>query len=197
MKRTISAMETLQLLKGKEISLLTLLDFRRLLGLKNQQTAYKKIQRLEKQGVLKKIIRGKYLFTLLKPSDFALANFLALPSYLSLESALSFYGIISGFPYQITSISLGKPKTIRFESKEFSYSQIKNKFFFGFEKKDDFLIAEKEKALFDYCYLASKGLRKIDRSELDLTGIDKKKLQQYFFAFLPREAENLSRRLNL
>ena len=48
-------------------------------------------------------------------NDFLLANFLYQPSYISLESALSFFGIVTGFAYQITSLTTKKTNTLKTE----------------------------------------------------------------------------------
>jgi len=171
--------EIIKLLQEKNLSLFTLADFGRLFKIDKIGTTYKKIQRLEKKGFVKKLIKGKYLFVLNQPNDFLIANFLCQPSYISLESALSFYGLITGFPYQITSITTKKSKSFLIDGREFRYSQINNHLFWGFEKKEDFLIAKKEKALFDFLYFAAKGLRKIDSDEFDLTSINKKTIKEY------------------
>lgn len=177
--RTYSSIEVIKLFKQKDISLFTLSDFARLLNLSNKNTIYKKIQRLEGKGIIKKLTKGRYIFVFKKPADFTLANFLYQPSYISLESALSFYGIITGFPYQITSVTIKKTKNFSIEGKEYSYAQINNELFWGYEKKEDFLIAEKEKSLLDYLYLAFKGLRNSDISEFDFSSLDKRKLEDY------------------
>ena len=106
--------------------------------------------------------------------------FLYSPSCISLESALSFYGIITRFPYQITSITSKKTKPIKTLNKEFFYSHIKPQLFFDYEKREKFLIASKEKALFDYLYFCSKGLRTFEKDDFDLNLINKKK----FFSLL-------------
>lgn len=167
-------------LQEKNISLFTIADFSRLFGITNQQTLYKKIQRLGKRALAKRLIKGKYLFLLNKPSDFTLANFLYQPSYISLESALSFYGIMAGFPYQITSITVKKTRTFIIDGKEYQYIKTDKNLFWGYEKKEDFLIAEQEKSLLDFLYLAFKGLRDLDLEELDLSSIDRKKFKEYF-----------------
>ena len=41
------------------------------------------------------------------------------------------------------------------------------------------MMAEKEKAVFDYIYLAQKGLRSPDVSEFDLSEINKNRLNDY------------------
>lgn len=117
-------METIKLLNSKEIPLFSLTELGNVLGLTNRQSLYKKIARLEKRGIVKKLIKGKYLFLLKEASDFTIANFLYQPSYISLESALSFYSIIAGFSYQITSITIKKPRAIVTSEKEYAYSKI-------------------------------------------------------------------------
>jgi len=174
-----STPEMIKILREKNISLFSLADFGRLFNISNRQTLYKKIQRLEKKGFAEKLTKGKYLFSFGQAGDFEIANYLYSPSYISLESALSFYGIITGFPYLVTSITVKKPRTIRCRSKEFVYSQILPEFYFGMEKDKGFLMADAEKALLDYIYFGNKGLRNKDFDEMDFSVIDKKKLKMY------------------
>ncbi len=176
---TYSTIEIIRLLKDKQIGLFSLTDFERLFNINNNNTLYKKIARLEKKKLIKKLIKGKYYFLFNTTNDFTTANYLYQPSYLSLESALSFYGIITGFPYKITSITTKKSRAFDIDHKEFQYSQIAANLFWGYEKKDDFLIAEKEKAFLDYLYFYLKGLRNLDWREFDLKEIDKRRLINY------------------
>lgn len=171
-------------LRQKEISLFTSSDFKKFFQIKKENTAYKILERLTEKGILKRLIKKKYLFAFSESDDFQTANFLYPPSYISLESALSFYGIITQFPYQITSVTPKKTRAIRTLSKEFSYSHIKPELFFGHEKKEKFLIAMPEKALFDYLYLCAKGLRNFERDDFDLKLVDKKR-----FLFLLKETK--------
>lgn len=166
--------EIIQKLNSEELSLFTVSDFKRLFDIEKDNTAYKIIERLTKKGILRRLTKRRYLFTLLSPDDFQIANFLRSPSYISLETALSFYGIITQFPYQITSITSKKTKTFVIDKKEFAYFHIKEELFFGYEKKDKFLIATPEKALFDYLYFCFKGLRRFKKDEFELKKIDKK-----------------------
>lgn len=178
--RTYSDVEIIRELQEKNLSLFTLADFSRLFAIENKQTLYKKIQRLEKRKIIKRLIKGKYLCLFQKPSQFTIANFIVNPSYISLESALSFYNIITGFPYQVTSVTIKKTKTYLVGQKEYLYTQIKPALFWGYEKKENFLIADKEKSLFDYLYLSFKGLRSFDIEEFDLSLINKKKFKSYY-----------------
>lgn len=185
MQERLNQATIIKKLREREISLFTPLGFKRIFKIKNTNTLYKILERLSKKGILKRLTKKKYLFLFAKYSDFQIANFLYSPSYISLESALSFYGIISQFPYQITSVTPKKTKIIKAFGKEFSFSHIKPELFFGYEKKDEFLIATPEKALFDYLYFCKKGLRNFERSDFDFKSIEKKK----FFFFLKKSGE--------
>ena len=175
MKARLTQTEIIKKLKQKEISLFTPSDFKRIFQIRKENTAYKILERLTQKGVLRRLIKKKYLFVFSASDDFQIANFLYPPSYISLESALSFYGIITQFPYQVTSITLKKTKVIRAMDKEFSFSHLKPELFFGYEKKEKFLIAFPEKALFDYLYFYSKGLKSFEQNDFDLKIISKKK----------------------
>lgn len=170
----MSKAKMIRLLNAKEMPLFNLDELGNLFKIKNRQTLYKRVQRLEQEKIIKQLMKGKYWFRLKPVDDYTLANFLRYPSYVSLESALSFYSIMTGFSYQVTSITVRKPTELEADQKEFIYSQISQKLFWGWEKKENFLIAKPEKALLDYVYLAQKGLRNLDWEEIDMSGLDQK-----------------------
>lgn len=198
---TYNNIEIIKILQKNNLSLFTLTDFAKLFKIENRETLYKKIQRLEEKEIIKKLIKGKYLFLFNKPDDFTVANFLYQPSYISLESALSFHSLITGFPYQITSITTKKAKLYAFDQKSFQYAQIKPDYFWGFEKKENFLIAEKEKALLDYVYLVFKGWRILTkkdlRSDFDLSQINKEKFITYLKLFKNKQFINFIKGVGL
>jgi len=134
---------------------------------------------LEKKKIVQRIIKGKYLFLLNYYNDYALANYIYQPSYVSLQTAMSFYSLITGFPHIITSITTRKSKTFEVDKREWGYSQIKRDLFWGYKKDKEFLIAEREKALLDYVYFGMKGLCRVDWEEIDLSEINKKRLLSY------------------
>lgn len=175
---SLSNLEIQQTLNKLPSPLLSAVDFLRLFP-SRKNTFYDRLKRLKKDNVIKEVRRGLYLIVGKKYSDFEIANRLCHPSYISLESSLSFYGIITGFPYQITSITTKKTAAVEFDSKEFLFHHLNPSLFFGFEKKESFLIADPEKSLLDYLYFSFKGLRNPDLSEFDLSEIDKKKWQKY------------------
>ena len=106
-----------------------------------KSSLFKIIQKLLAANILTKIEKNKYFLTDSQISDFALANYLYQPSYISLESALNFYGILSQFPYEITSITTKKPKEKIFENQIFTYRKLKKELYFGYQKIEDYLIA--------------------------------------------------------
>lgn len=126
--------------------------------------------------------RGIYCFAEDLPHDLVIANKLYSPSYVSLETALSYYGILPETVYSITSITTRTTRRFELIGKEFSYQKIKTNAYFGYKSMDvdgrTVLFAEKEKALADYLYfvfLRKKSLN--ERIRIDKT--DKKVLMQY------------------
>lgn len=149
-------------------------DLRSILNVGNDNTLYKATEGLLKSGILKKIAKGKYYLSINKPDELQLANFLYSPSYISFESALNFYGILIQSSYPITSATPLRALRTTADEREFTYSHLSPKFYFGYVKKNDVFIASPEKAFADELYLVSKGIRNIDTAELDLKLIDKK-----------------------
>lgn len=150
-----------------------------LLGVEKNNTLFKIIQRLCQEKILQKLERGKYILVDKSVDDFELANFLYNPSYISLETALNLSGVLSQFPYEITSVTPKRNREKRIDSKVLIYLHIKPSLFWGYQKKGNFLLAEPEKALLDSAYFASKGLRGLDLEELNWVLLDKTKLLQY------------------
>lgn len=145
----------------------------------NKNSLYKTIQRLEKAKIIIRLDSGKYYFGHDLPLDFSVANFLVQPSYISLETALNFYGLLSQFPYSITSVSTAKSKTISTTDREFEYTHISKDLYWGFVKENNYLMASPEKAVIDNFYLASKGLRSANFDEWDWSTINRAKLHDY------------------
>jgi len=186
---TISKQKAIQILIQKNISLLDIATAQKIFSFQKENSLYKFLQRLEKANLLKRVVKGKYLFSLKEINDYELANLLLTPSYLSLESALSFYGILAQFPYTITSVTPLKTKKSIYNEKEFEFAHLKKEYFFGYVKKDNFLIALPEKALLDELYFISKGLIRISLDELNLSLINRNKLGRMmeYYKFLPLE----------
>ncbi|MDO8514958.1 MAG: hypothetical protein Q7S14_00520 [bacterium] len=144
----------------------------RLFKIQNKNTLYKLLQRLTIQKVLRRATNGIYFVSSVNPGSFFVANSLVSPSYISLETALNYYGILPQFPYPITSVTIKRNTTINFDNREFIFRRMTNNFYFGFVKLDDFLIATPEKAVLDLLYFKSKGLAGADVSEWDTSSLN-------------------------
>jgi len=160
-------------------SFFTLKTLRDILEINRESTLFSIVKKLMKAGVLLKIEKDKYLLKGREAGDFALADFIYQPSYVSFESALNFYGILSQFPYEISSATARKSVKKVFQDKIFVYTHIKKELFWGYEKKENFLIALPEKALLDQVYLMSKGYKSISLDEYDLSRIKVSRLKEY------------------
>lgn len=183
--KTITLDRAIHILNAKKVNTFTITDAKKIFCVDNKNTLYKFLQRLEKRKIIERVMNGKYIFTLREATDFSIANFIDTSSYISLESALSFYGIIAQFPYTLTSVTFDKPKRIIFREKEYEFNHIDTEYYFGFIKKNNFLIASPEKAVLDELYFISKNLRRINLKELDLSKINKQRVikmsQKYKF----------------
>lgn len=125
------------------------------------QSLRRQVREWVKKDYLIPLKRGLYIFSSqwrkIQPSVLFMANFLVLPSYVSLEQALGFYQIIPEKVTVITSVTTKKTKIFKNLVGSFEYRSIKEDLFFGFKKEIDnnqeFFIALPEKALLDYFYL--------------------------------------------
>lgn len=153
------------------------------IGEKKESTFFKFIARLINDRILLKVEKNKYLLNSKKINDFELANFLLVPSYISFETALNYYGLLSQFPYEITSVTPNKTNQKKFQNKIFSYVHINKSLYWGYTKKENFLIADAEKAFLDQIYLVAKGLKRISLVEIDASKLKKNILRQYIRQF--------------
>jgi len=138
----------------------------------------KDVYRFVKQGVLERVARNIYLspFSAYDLERIA-ADFYA-PCYLSFESALAKYGILSQIPYTLSFATSRRSKNISFENQEVEYKKLKPELFFGYELIKGVPIAKPEKALLDQLYMVSLGKAKLDFEELDLHELSFKKAEK-------------------
>jgi len=145
--------------------------------LKEYKRPNDKISELVKSGTLLNLRRGLYLSgkqNELPPlSPFLIANHLRGPSYVSLESALSYWGIIPERVYQISSVTTKSPKIYENPVGRFSYTSLPLPYYcFGiknieFNKKQNALIASAEKAVCDKIILTPGVLLRSITQTLD------------------------------
>jgi len=154
-------------LKTKDYPVFKYVDLLKWFPNDNEQTIKQNLKSWVKKELLERIMKGIYKLkeTTIK-DEFLLASYLDENSYISLESALSFYGMIPEYPYSITSVTTKKTKKIKTNYGIFSYRKIKTDLFFGFKliTGDNYLyrLATPEKALFDFIYLNQREIKSPD-----------------------------------
>lgn len=130
------------------------------------------LSRWRKSGKLIKLKNNIYLlaenFRKVDIYEPHIASVLKKPSYISLEKAFEYHGLIpEGVPVY-TSVTTKRPERILTPIGAFDYRHIKNSLFWGYDSvivnKQQAFIARPEKALLDFFYL--KGLR-VDNGYLE------------------------------
>src|SRR5665647_846498 len=114
-----------------------------------------------KRGLLIRLRQGYYTFPeYLSKSDFSFyfANRMYKPSYVSLHTALAFYGLIPEAVIQITSVTSLKTTNFTNPFGTFSYKSVREELMFGYDLKPiadgrAVQLAKPEKALLDLLYL--------------------------------------------
>lgn len=140
------------------------------------------LHRYAKNGFIIRLKRGLYAFPDSLPSDIFIANKLYEPSYVSLEFALSYHGVIPETVYTITSITTKATRRFKSAGKIFIFRRVKKQAFTGYEiaKQNgiNFLIADAAKAFVDAQYFRLfEGRESLSRFRKDK--IDKIKALRY------------------
>lgn len=129
------------------------------------------------------------------PNQYLIANRIYEPSYISFDTALSFYGIIPETIYTITSATTKATREFKINNSRFTYYKIKKSVYTGYRPikylNETVLIAEPEKALADYLYFVELKKRQLNYERLNLKNIKKNKLMSFAKLF------NRARILNL
>lgn len=112
------------------------------------------------KGYIRKLRNRYYCFTHEEVEErllYIIANKIYEPSYLSLETALSYYGFIPEGVFKTVSCTTLKTQSFSTSLGRFNYRHIKPKLFFGYRfipwQNRRIVIAEPEKTLIDYLYL--------------------------------------------
>jgi len=144
-----------------------------------------------KSGYLIKLRNGVYLFSDKKEEVIkeSIAFSIYQPSYVSLEWALSEYGLIPEMVYSITSVSSRTTRRYKNEFGVFIYRHIKKDLFFGYNKVDKdgqvYLLAEPEKALLDYLYFnyhrikSREDVEELRLNQFNIEKLDRAKIKRY------------------
>ena len=153
------------------------------------------LSRWIKAGKIYQLRRGLYSiappYQRQQPHPFLVANHLQKASYVSLQSALSFYGLIPEVVNITTSVSTGRPERLDTPLGTFEFRHIKTELLFGYRMTElgeqSALIATPEKALLDLIYLQPGGDSPAYLKELRLQNTEK--LDKYL---LRRQSEKFN-----
>ena len=186
--------ELVKLLAQLDKPFFNIADLEKIMGLKNRPSLYVTLNRLTAAGVLERLHRGVYRLSL-RPLDAArVANQLYRPSYLSFESALSRYGILSQVPYAVTFATSRRSKKMNLGGIMIEFRQLRADLFFGYILENGIYLAEPEKALLDELYLVKRGKASISIDELRVEELSREKINKYiapFPSYVKKEACSL------
>lgn len=169
--------------------------------------SYRQIDRWEKKEYIQKVKQGFYVFAdqeITTSFLFLAAHRIYSPSYISLEKALNFYGLIPEETFQITSVST--KKTTEFETSigNFRYRHISPRLFWGYRftsfEQQKILMADPEKALLDFLFFHPELKTPDDFVEMRINSdsfrnhIDMQKFNTYLKAF---ENKSFTKRASL
>jgi len=122
----------------------------------------KRIYELKEKGWLIPLRRGLYYISDISSRGFVnisplvIASAFDKDSYISLDSALSFYGLFEQMLRTTSSVTMSKSKKYVFQDNTYRYFKINKKLYFGFQTENlegyYVKVAELEKLILDYLY---------------------------------------------
>lgn len=151
-----------------------------LAGSEKPASLRQQLSRWVKSGRLVQLRRSIYAlsdpYRKAAPHPFLVANRLNTPSYVSLQSALNYYGMIPEYVPATTSITTGRPEEVNTELGDFIFHHVKKEMFFGYVQTEiapdqPAFLAHREKALLDLIYLTpgSDNPAYLEELRLDLS----------------------------
>jgi len=179
MVKKLKRIKVLAKLKSLGLEVFTPREFRDVFDVSQKSASVFISRNLNDEGIFIKIRNGFYLVKDSFPSHFFIANKIYSPSYISLNAALSYYGIIPEAVYAVVSITTKISREFISPKGVFIYQRIKKSAFTGYGlqsiDKERVLIATPEKALADYLYFVD--LKRISLNDrLELKNINKSEL---------------------
>jgi hypothetical protein len=130
------------------------------LNVTGEKLDHRRLVEWQQAGRIERIANNWYWFTEKTPllSDlFTAANRIYAPSYISLETALGYHGMIPEQTFAIQSVATRKTKRLTWRNTLFTWSQVKPAFMLDYRlmsvNGQTIRMAGPEKALLDLCYL--------------------------------------------
>ncbi len=142
----------------------------------------RQLSRWVRAGRLYQLRRGLYAlappYQKVKPHPFLVANRMVRGSYVSLQSALAYYGLIPEVVPTVTSVTTARPGRWETPLGTFEFRHLKPDLFFGYRRLDlgkgqAAFVATPEKALLDLIYLTPGGDAPEYLRELRLQNLDR------------------------
>jgi predicted transcriptional regulator of viral defense system len=153
-----------------------------LAGDANPREIRRQLSRWRQASKIYQLRRGLYClappFQKVNPHPFLVANRLIPSSYVSLQSALAYYGMIPEHVPVTTSVTTSRPAHWETPLGIFDFRHIQVDFFYGYRladlgEKQQAFIASPEKALLDLVYLEPGGDTLDYLTELRLNNLDR------------------------
>jgi len=166
----------------------------------------RQLSRWVKSGKLVQVRRSLYAlseqYRKTNPHPFHVANRLKRGSYVSLQSALEYYGLIPEYVPTVVSVTTGRPETLSTPFGTFIFRHVKKDLFFGYEIVDfnddqSVSIASPEKALLDLLYLMPGSDNIEYLRELRLQNLDTISSSRLKNLFKQAKSQKLQRALRL
>ncbi|MFH1054874.1 MAG: hypothetical protein V1744_02135 [Candidatus Altiarchaeota archaeon] len=178
-----------KLRKNKQ-TIFSLADILNLYPDANRKTLKNNLTNWQSRGYIGKLRRGIYedATSGKETPDLYIANRLYTPSYVSLETALSYYNIIPEVTAQVTSVTTKPTREYRNRHGLFTYRSCKETAYSGYHilryEGEKVMMADREKTLIDYIYykLRNEGTIDYDEERFDRRAVGKvdwKKMRAY------------------
>ncbi len=190
---------------------MTYIEFRKLMGdrrlidIRNVVTYFsgfdrRRLYEWQQKGYIQKVVSDFYVFADTEPDDALLrtiASRIYQPSYIGLQSALSYYSFIPEAVFQTISITTHRNTLITTRLGDFRYRSVKKGLFFGYNTIEleggSFFISDPEKTVLDMLYFTPGSDRRAVLEGLRLNvgelraSVDMDKLNRYLGLFDSRK----------
>lgn len=151
-----------------------------------------------KKGAIIRLKSGLFALSKNMPGEYIIANRLYYPSYISLDSALSFYNLIPESVYAVTSVTTKSTREFEISGRLFSYKRIKKEAYTGYVLETVYgngvYMATPEKAVADLIYFVYLGKRDYN-DRLEMGKINFKTLEQYLLLFSKKGLVTFAKKL--
>ena len=171
-------------------------DIRKIAGMEDASLKVS-LSRIVKRGELTRLSKGIYAVDAFKIDWEQFAGETYSPSYISFESALARYNILSQQPASIILATTRRGKIMELKEKTIIYRHIMPRLFWGYEREENRLIAEPEKAFLDLAYLSLNGYAKFDPEEMNFNFLNKKKTKIYLKKFNSTRLNRLMEKIDI